>query len=134
MADDVQIEGNVPAPEESEPKAPTPKKAAPAKAGAKKAAAKKEYKYAWQRKYPDAKPVTVEFEETDEIPPTGQFVAINGDSYVIKPGEEVTVPDFLLKHVDNCVSGKPVVNPQTRKVVNYRNRSRFPYRIIRHGE
>lgn len=129
MADDVQIEGNVPAPEETEQKAPTPKKAV-----AKKPAEPKAPKYAWQRKYPKAKAVTVVFEETDEIPPTGQFISINGDAFVIVPGEEVTVPDFLLAHVDNCISGKPVVNPQTRKVVSYRNRSRFPYRIIRQGE
>lgn len=133
MTDDVQIEGNVPAPEETEQKAPTPKKAAAA--GPKKAAPKKAgTKFAWQRKYPKAKAVTVMFEETDEIPPTGQFISINGDAFVIVPGEEVTVPDFLLAHVDNCISGRPVVNPQTRKVVSYRNRSRFPYRIIRQGE
>lgn len=134
MAPEVQIEDNVPAPEEGAKQEAAPEKPAAKKPAAKKSAAKKEPKYAWQRKYPDAKAVTVIFEESDDIPPTGQFIAINGEAFVIVPGEEVTVPDFLLETVNNSISGRPVLNPQTNKVVSYRSRSRFPYRIVRQGE
>lgn len=87
-------------------------------------------KYAWQKRYPEAKLVKAVFEENPEIPPTGLFVQINGDPFVIVAGEEVEVPDFLLSHMDNAVTGVPVFNPQTAQVIGYRNRTRFPYRVI----
>ena len=87
-------------------------------------------KYAWQKRYPEAKAVRVIFEESTEIPPTGLFIQINGDPFVVVAGEEVEVPDFLLEHMDNAVMGAPVFNPQTQQVVGYRNKTRFPYRVI----
>ena len=90
----------------------------------------KETKYAWQKRYPEAKAVRVVFEESEEIPPTGLFIQINGDPFVVVAGEEVEVPDFLLAHMDNAVKGVPVMDPSTQQVVGFRNRTRFPYRII----
>ena len=87
-------------------------------------------KYAWQLHYPEAKAVRVVFEESPEIPPTGLFVQINGDPFVIVAGEEVEVPDFLLTHMDNAVAGNPIINPQTAQVVGFRNKTRFPYRVL----
>lgn len=90
----------------------------------------REIKYAWQRRYPDAKLMRIVVEENENIPPTGLFVAVNGDPYVIVPGEEVEVPDFLLAHLDNASMGVPVVDPNSRQVVGYRTRTRYPYRIV----
>ncbi len=87
-------------------------------------------KYTWQSHYPEAKAVRVVFEENPEIPPTGLFVQINGDPFVIVAGEEVEVPDFLLSHMDNAVAGSPIFNEQTKQVVGYRDKRRFPYRVI----
>lgn len=69
-------------------------------------------------------------EENENIPPTGQFVAHNGRSYVIVPGEEVTVPEFLLEVLDNAQMASAIVDSKSQKVLGYRTRSRFPYRRL----
>lgn len=72
-------------------------------------------------------------EESDEIPPTGLFVGLNGKAYIIKPGEEVDVPIGVLEVLENAVIRVPVVDPQTRQVVDYRDRTRLPFRVLRRG-
>lgn len=127
--DDVNLDKGVPLPEAAEkPKQTGAKKMAEAK----QTPAKKDDadKPKWMKTYPKAKPVKIILEENEDIPPTGLFVSINGDAYVIVAGEEVEVPDFVLDHLDNCVISKPRVNPQTRQVTGYRDRARFPYRIV----
>lgn len=69
-------------------------------------------------------------EENENIPPTGQFVSHNGRSYVIVPGEEVTVPEFLLEVLDNAQMASAIVDSKSQKVLGYRTRSRFPYRRL----
>lgn len=93
-------------------------------------AVQKEAKYAWQRRHPEAKAVRVVFEENPEIPPTGLFIGINDEQFYVVAGEEVEVPDFLLSHMDNAIMGTPIFNPSTQQVMGYRNRTRFPYRVI----
>lgn len=84
----------------------------------------------WAHTYPNAKPIKVIFEESEGIPPTGQFVSVNGDAYMFVPGEMVVVPDFLLEHINNCVVGTPIVDARTQRVQGYRRTSRFPYRVV----
>lgn len=69
-------------------------------------------------------------EESDDIPPTGLFVGHNGRGYMISPGVPVTVPNFILGVLDDAVMASPVVDNTNKKVIGYRNRSRYPYRKL----
>lgn len=74
--------------------------------------------------------VRIILEEGDNMAPTGQTFSINGRAYLIRPGEEVDVPIGIIEILDNAVMSVAVQDPQTMKVVGYRNRLRFPYRRI----
>lgn len=76
------------------------------------------------------KRIKILLEENDDIPPTGLPLGHNGNTYVILPGEPVEVPEFLLEILDHAVMSAPQVDPQTRRVVGYRDRLRFPYRRL----
>lgn len=70
-------------------------------------------------------------EENDNIPPTGQFFGVNGRSYILKAGVEAEVPQGIIDILDNAVMSAAIIDPETRKVVGYRNAMRYPYRVIR---
>lgn len=85
---------------------------------------------------PRAKPIgmpetrRIILEESDDIPPTGLFIGHNGKSYLLRTGEPVDAPLFLIEILDHAVKMAPVVNPQTRQVVNWRKVHRFAYRYV----
>ena len=85
-----------------------------------------------KKKAATAKPDTVRIilEENEEIPPTGLFVGLNGRGYLIKPGEEVTVPAGVAEILEHAVTSVPQVDPQTRQVVGYRDRMRYAFRRL----
>jgi hypothetical protein len=72
--------------------------------------------------------VKILLEETSEIPPTGQFIGYNGVGYVLRPGEAADVPEGLLNVLDNAVMSVPIVNGD--QVVGFRDKLRFPYRVL----
>lgn len=91
-----------------------------AKPAAKKAAPKK----------PVAKTTKIMLEDSDFIPPTGLYVGHNGRGYMIRVGEPVDVPQHILEILDHAVISQPQVDPQTRRVIGYRDRMRYPYRRL----
>ena len=77
-----------------------------------------------------AKRIKIRLEHSDAIPPTGQFIGVNGVGYLLLPNVEVEVPEFLLDALDNAVESVPVRNEQGA-VVGYQQRTRLPYTIVR---
>lgn len=77
-----------------------------------------------------AERVKIVLEENDDIPPTGLFVGVNGVSYLIRAGSEVEVPESVVDVLRNAVTSMPSVDPQTGQVLGYRDRMRYPFRIV----
>lgn len=76
------------------------------------------------------KRVKIILEENDAIPPTGLPLQHNGRAIVIMPGEIVEIPEHYLEILDHAVMSTPTVDPQTKQVINYRDRLRYPYRRV----
>lgn len=74
--------------------------------------------------------VRIILEENDNIPPTGQFIGVNGRGYMLKPGVEAVVPKEILSVLNDAVQEVPDIDPSTQQVVGYRKKLRFPYRVI----
>ncbi len=78
------------------------------------------------------KPVLVKIilEENDDMPPTGLPVGLNGKLFIIQPGVEVSVPPGVVEILEHAITSVPVTSPHTRKIVGYRQRMRFPFRLV----
>jgi hypothetical protein len=94
-------------------KKPSHKKAAPAAT----APAKADY-------------VRIKLAHSRDIPPSGLYLGHNGKGYLLKPGVEADVPDFLLDVLDNAVMKTPVTGANGQ-VESWEDQPRFMYSIIR---
>ncbi len=68
--------------------------------------------------------------DSKEIPPTGQFIGVNGRQFILKPGIKTQVPECVLEVLDNAVQALPEVNEKLQ-VVGMRNAPRLPYSLHR---
>jgi hypothetical protein len=66
-------------------------------------------------------------DDSDNIPPTGQPIGINGKFWILKPGIPAQVPLNILEVLDHAVTLVPQKNPQTNQIVGWRKRLRYPY-------
>lgn len=76
--------------------------------------------------------VKIILEENDNIPPTGLFIGVNGKGYMLRPGVEVNIPPGVKEVLDHAVMSMPQIDPQSNKIVGYRDRMKYPYRQISH--
>lgn len=80
-------------------------------------------------KPPAEERVRIMLEDSDQIPPGGQFLQVDGRSFLIPAGQEVEVPLSVLDVLDHAVQSVPVTD-EYHSVIGYRDRLRFPYRVI----
>jgi hypothetical protein len=73
--------------------------------------------------------VKIVLEDNDNTPPGGVFGGCDGRGFLIQPGIEVNVPESVLHVLDCAIMSIPLVD-QGRRVVGYKDRLRFPYRIV----
>lgn len=74
--------------------------------------------------------VKIVLQDGDDIPPGGLFLGVNGVGYILQPGVEADVPEYLLDVLDHAVMTKAVVD-NNKRVVGYKEVPRFSYRIVR---
>lgn len=77
--------------------------------------------------------VKIQLEESDNIPPTGLFIGLNGKGFLLRAGEPVDVPQGVLNVLEDAIMSTPVMDPSTQQVTGYRNRMRYPFRIVGTG-
>jgi hypothetical protein len=75
--------------------------------------------------------VTIILEDNEAIPPTGLFLGHNGRTFLLRAGEPVNVPSYLLGILDQAVMSIAQVDQDSGQVIGYRERMRYPYRVIR---
>lgn len=73
--------------------------------------------------------VRIMLEDSKDIPPTGQFFSADGVGYRLKPGVEADVPMSIISILDTAVMSEPILDDND-KVTGYRDKRRFPYRVI----
>jgi hypothetical protein len=79
---------------------------------------------------PKEKPyVKIVLQDTDRIPPTGQFFGVNGKFYQLRAGEEAMVPIGIIDVLKNAKELHPIKDGMNR-VVGQRERLRFPYTVV----
>lgn len=73
--------------------------------------------------------IRIVIEDNDQIPPGGQFVQVNGRSFLIQANYEVEVPREVCDVLDHAVMSVPITDAMNT-VIGYRDRLRFPYRVV----
>ena len=76
--------------------------------------------------------VRIVLEDNDNIPPTGLFLGADGVGYMLKANMPADVPPSIIGILDTAVMATPIVDPDTLQVTGFRDRLRFPYRVVAH--
>ncbi len=76
------------------------------------------------------KMVRIQLEENESIPPGGQFIGVQGEGYILKPGVPTMVPLGVVEVLDNMVMSVPIQD-EMQTVIGFRDRLRFPYRMLK---
>jgi hypothetical protein len=77
----------------------------------------------------EQKMVKIQLEEVDNMSPTGQFFGLNGKGFNLRPGEPAIVPMGILSILNDALMSVAVLDGN-QTVTGYRDRLRFPYRIL----
>ena len=78
------------------------------------------------------KRIRIMLDDSDEIPPTGHPVSVNGKMYILRAGEELDVPEEVVHVLELAVMSVPVYGADS-KVTGYRDRPRLHFLIIQRG-
>lgn len=81
----------------------------------------------------DEQRVRIVIEDNDAIPPGGQFLQVQGRPFLLQSGMEMDAPVSVLDVLDHAITSVPVTD-ENKNIIGYRDRLRFPYRVIRHTE
>lgn len=76
--------------------------------------------------------IRIVLEDNDQIPPGGQFLQVDGRPFLLQSGMEMDAPVSVLDVLDHAVTSVPVTD-ENKNIVGYRDRLRFPYRVVRHA-
>lgn len=74
--------------------------------------------------------VRIKLAHNKDIPPSGLYLGHNGTGYLLKPGLEADVPEFLLDVLDNAVTKRPITNA-SGQIEGWEDQPRFMYSIVR---
>lgn len=78
----------------------------------------------------DADRVWIVLDDNDEIPPGGQFIGVNGVGYQLLAGIEAFVPRAVCEVLDHAIKSVPIQDNNTKRIIGWRPRKRFPYTIV----
>lgn len=67
-------------------------------------------------------------EDNADIPPTGQYIGVNGNGYLLKTGVWCDVPLPIIEVINHAVQMQPITNA-AKQVVGWREKMRYPYRV-----
>ena len=78
--------------------------------------------------------VWIILEDNEQVPPGGQFIQVgSGDgptrSFLLKAGVEAHVPRCVVDVLDHAIMSIPVKD-EFDSVIGYKDRLRFPYRLL----
>lgn len=76
--------------------------------------------------------VRIVLEDNENIPPTGQFFGADGVGYYLKSGIEADVPMSIISILDTMIMSVPIVDPNSMQITGFKDRLRFPYRVMAH--
>jgi hypothetical protein len=74
--------------------------------------------------------VWIVLSDNKSIPRDGQFIGVNGATFMLRAGKKAFVPRALLQVLDAAVETIAIVDPDTLKIAEYRDVMRYPYQIV----